>query len=144
MHFYKNGNYIVCIMDDGTKIRKSDDSVFIPSFAECVDLCITKSCTLGCKFCLTEDTLIDTPNGMRKITEIQKGDMVYSFNQLNYEFQLKPVDMLFCREYVGDLIEIKLKNGKKLKCTPNHKVYTTNRGWVEAALLTKNDDILTF
>lgn len=26
MHFYKNGNYIVCIMNDGTKIRKTNES----------------------------------------------------------------------------------------------------------------------
>lgn len=51
MNFYKNGNYIVCIMDDGTKIRKTDEDSFIPSFAENTDVKITSKCSIGCPFC---------------------------------------------------------------------------------------------
>lgn len=51
MNFYKNGNYVVCIMDDGTKIRRTDDDEFIPSFAENVDVKITSNCSVGCPFC---------------------------------------------------------------------------------------------
>lgn len=51
MNFYKNGNYVVCIMDDGTKIRRTDDDEFIPSFAENVDVKITSNCSIGCPFC---------------------------------------------------------------------------------------------
>lgn len=59
MHFYRNGNYIVCIMDDGTKIRKTEEDEFVPSFAENVDVKITSKCSIGCKFCF-EDC---KPNG---------------------------------------------------------------------------------
>lgn len=51
MNFYKNGNYTVCIMDDGTKIRKTDDEEFIPSFAENCDVKITSNCLQNCQFC---------------------------------------------------------------------------------------------
>lgn len=51
MHFYRNGNYTVCIMEDGTKIRKNDLDYFDPDFAENVDVCITKKCSQNCKFC---------------------------------------------------------------------------------------------
>lgn len=51
MYFYKNGNYTVCIMDDGTKIRKTNGDKFIPSFSECTDCLITKNCKLGCAWC---------------------------------------------------------------------------------------------
>lgn len=51
MHFYKNGNYSVCIMNDGTKIRKTEDNEFNPSFAENVDVKITSNCSVGCPFC---------------------------------------------------------------------------------------------
>lgn len=51
MNFYKNGNYTVCIMDDGTKIRRTDASEFKPAFAENVDVKITSKCNIGCKFC---------------------------------------------------------------------------------------------
>lgn len=51
MNFYKNGNYTVCIMDDGTKIRRTDEEKFKPAFAENVDVKITSKCNIGCKFC---------------------------------------------------------------------------------------------
>lgn len=144
MNFYKNGNYIVCIMNDGTKIRRTEDDDFIPSFSENTDVCITKNCRCGCPWCFTEDTLIDTVDGKKKISEIHKNDMVFSFNTLNNEFQIKPVDIIYVRDYEGDLINLELDNNIIIKCTPNHKIYTINRGWVEAKNLTETDDILTF
>lgn len=51
MHFYKNGNYTVCMMEDGTKLRKTNEDSFIPDFSEGMDVCITHKCAIGCKFC---------------------------------------------------------------------------------------------
>lgn len=51
MNIYKNGNYTVIIMNDGTKIRKTDYDDFVPSFAENVDVKLTSKCCIGCKFC---------------------------------------------------------------------------------------------
>lgn len=48
---YKNGNYIVTLLNDGTKIRFSKDDEFHPSFAENCDVKITDKCDGGCKFC---------------------------------------------------------------------------------------------
>ena len=47
---YKNGNYSVKILSDGTKIRETDDDEFIPSFAENCDVKITDKCDGGCPF----------------------------------------------------------------------------------------------
>ena len=66
---YKNGNYIVHIYDDGTKIRETNDDEFIPSFAENCDVKITDKCDGGCPFCYEGCT----PNG-------RHGDI------LNYKF----------------------------------------------------------
>ena len=51
MKFYKNGNYFVCIMNDGTKIRKTNGDTLKPSFAESYDVTITHKCKVGCPFC---------------------------------------------------------------------------------------------
>ena len=51
MRFYRNGNYVVCIKDDGTKIRRTDEDEFVPQFAENVDVKITSRCRVGCPFC---------------------------------------------------------------------------------------------
>ena len=48
---YKNGNYFVKILSDGTKIRETNDDEFIPSFAENCDVKITDRCDGGCPFC---------------------------------------------------------------------------------------------
>lgn len=51
MNRYKNGNYIVTIMSDGTKIRMTKEDEFIPAFAENCDVKITSKCSVGCPFC---------------------------------------------------------------------------------------------
>ena len=66
---YKNGNYRVILLDDGTKIRETNGDEFIPSFAENCDVKITDKCDGGCPFCYEGCT----PNG-------KHGDI------LNYKF----------------------------------------------------------
>jgi hypothetical protein len=48
---YKNGNYTVKVLSDGTKIRETNDDEFIPAFAENCDVKITDRCDGGCPFC---------------------------------------------------------------------------------------------
>lgn len=49
---YKNGNYMVMInTQDGTKIRRTNDDKFIPSFAENCDCKITDKCDGDCPYC---------------------------------------------------------------------------------------------
>ena len=48
---YKNGNYNVCLMDDGTKIRMNNLDNLTPSFAESIDCTITTKCNGGCPYC---------------------------------------------------------------------------------------------
>jgi len=56
---YKNGNYTVKILSDGTKIRETEEDNFIPAFAENCDIKITDCCDGGCKWCYEGCT----PNG---------------------------------------------------------------------------------
>ena len=66
---YKNGNYAVKVLSDGTKIRETLEDEFVPSFAENCDCKITDKCDGGCPFCYEGCT----PNG-------KHGDI------LNYKF----------------------------------------------------------
>lgn len=66
---YKNGNYFVTFLSDGTKIRETNEDEFIPSFAENCDCKITDKCDGGCQWCYEGCT----PNG-------KHGDI------LNYKF----------------------------------------------------------
>ena len=66
---YRNGNYTVKVLSDGTKIRETSENEFIPTFAENCDCKITDKCDGGCPFCYEGCT----PNG-------KHGDI------LNYKF----------------------------------------------------------
>ena len=46
---YKNGNYVVRILNDGTKIRLSENPV--PKIPESIDVKITNKCNARCAFC---------------------------------------------------------------------------------------------
>lgn len=48
---YKNGNYIVRLFDDGTKIRANKLDNLTPDFAESMDVTITEKCNGNCKWC---------------------------------------------------------------------------------------------
>ena len=48
---YRNGNYLVSIYDDGTKIRTTKEDKFVPDFSESCDLTITEYCDGNCKWC---------------------------------------------------------------------------------------------
>ena len=49
---YKNGNSIVSInLEDGTKIRETDEDEFDLEFPETLDINCTTYCDLGCPFC---------------------------------------------------------------------------------------------
>lgn len=51
MATYINGNFLVNILSDGTKIRTTFYDKYEPSFAENCDVKITDKCSQGCKFC---------------------------------------------------------------------------------------------
>ena len=115
-----------------------------PDRAEFYDVSLGNICRTGkCDFCLVPDTLIKTQRGDIPIIDIKENDLVYSFNENTNNIELKKVDQLFKREYNGELIELQV-DGRVLRLTPNHKVYTQNRGYIEASNLQLDDTILIF
>ncbi len=41
----------------------------------------------------------------------------------------------------NEIVRLRFDNGMELRCTPGHKVFTANRGYVPAAELTKGDEV---
>ncbi len=52
----------------------------------------------------------------------------------------KPIAVM--RTGVKEIVRLRFKNGTELRCTPNHRIWTTNRGYVHAEELTTKDEIL--
>lgn len=53
---YKNGNYTVTILGNGTKIRENDLDFFAPEKPESMDIKITNCCEMACPFCHENST----------------------------------------------------------------------------------------
>lgn len=110
-------------------------------YPELLDCSFGDKCVTGrCKFCFIEGSLITTEREEIPIEKIKKGDSVVTFDGVRFNKNL--VEQLHKRYYSGELICIELENGKFIKCTPNHKIYTKNRGWVEAININERDELM--
>jgi ribonucleotide reductase alpha subunit len=58
------------------------------------------------------------------------------------ELEYKEVSFADKTRENANIIELELEDGKVLKLTPDHKVYTTNRGYIEACNLNEDDDVV--
>lgn len=94
--------------------------------------------------CLDYDSIIITDKGPLKIGYIVENNItcnVLSYN--NGKLEYKPVINYF-KKNTELLLELKVEEDNiiyTIKCTPDHKIYTSNRGWVEAQYLTEYDNI---
>jgi len=99
----------------------------------------------GGLICFPFDEIIWTEQGAMKIGEIvdKKLDVkVYSMNLETREIELKEIERYF--ENPGsDIVEIVFEDDSTLRCTPDHKVWTENRGWIEAQDLLSSDILLS-
>ena len=117
--------------------NKNIESLSVPEF---MDLKITSKCNLSCPYCLTPETLISTLGGVSPIKDIKAGDKVLAYD--NEEIISIDVVEVYNREYDDYIINILLDNNKELNITPNHKIFTTNRGWIKASEINILDDIV--
>jgi hypothetical protein len=91
--------------------------------------------------CLAGDSLIELENNIfKKIKEINVGDMVKTINETTLNVEYKPVIKLHKNISTEQKYKIKLKNGKFLEVTGNHKIMTAS-GWVRVDELTINSKI---
>lgn len=142
---YQNGNYTVKLnTENGTKIRENDLDFFDAEFPESADVKITNRCSNGCSFCFVKGTKISTPEGKVNIDEVKTGEKVFSYNFDSKQIEIKDVKKLFKHYFNGELIKITLENGNTIKCTPNHKIFTLNRGYVEAKDLMETDELYVY
>lgn len=94
--------------------------------------------------CLVGDTVVTTEMGDYKIKDIVDRQMIgVSLPSLNEETGEMEEDTIVAAVCNGrrETIEIEIEDGRALRLTPDHRVYTT-RGWVEAGALTVEDEIV--
>ena len=97
-------------------------------------------CLYNCSYCVTEDTLITTPSGLKKAGEIQEGESIVSFCLDTLQVETDLVTATGQRD-TDKLYVIKV-DSQTVTVTGEHPFYTKNRGWVEAQYLTEDDELL--
>jgi hypothetical protein len=126
----------------GAKIRlsfTSNESYAHSTWPELVDVKITNFCPFGCEFCFIPGTFVKVKDGMAKIEDIKVGDVVLAHDDGIVEV---PVEQVFEREYDGEIIDIELDDGMVLSVTPEHEIWTQNRGWIVAGDIQEDDEIM--
>lgn len=102
----------------------------------------------GVNPCISGDTLVKTDKGDIKMIDLleryNSGEKfkAYSYNLSTGDIELKDITNALKTRESADLIELELEDGSTVKLTPDHKVFTENRGYVEASKLTENDILL--
>ncbi len=78
------------------------------------------------------------------MSEISVGDQVLSYDEDSDSFVEGEVEDVVVQEkrYPGHWMKLTFDNGRDLICTEDHKILTRNRGWVTAADLSEDDDIV--
>jgi ribonucleoside-diphosphate reductase alpha chain len=103
--------------------------------------------------CFTGDSLVHTSKGLIAFSElidrVNQGEMfkVYTHDLTNPD---KPVDAIeltspeaFMVNGYKEVIRLRFSNGMEVRCTPNHRFFTLNRGYVPADQLTSEDRVVT-
>jgi ribonucleoside-diphosphate reductase alpha chain len=125
----------------------------------------TNDASWGLNPCLTGDSLITvkdhdtTTDGvtiaeggvyqipLKQLVELYETStlppMLLSYNTELKQLEWDMLDNAALTREKASIIELTLDNGETLKLTPDHKVFTENRGWIEAAQLTDEDILVT-
>lgn len=79
--------------------------------------------------CFAPNQLVKTIKGLKPISEIQKGETVFSYNEKTKQVEPQKVLMQYESENEKKCLRIKLKNGQVIEASEDHKFYFQG-GWV--------------
>jgi len=130
-----NYSYAMNIINSQTKYKSNELREMMPERP-----------LLICDECIRGGQSVKTKNGNILIEDLKIGDQVYSYNTLLQKYEYKPILKTYKNLYKSssydEFIEIILEDGKILYVTPNHKIYTSNRGYVRADELILSDNLI--
>ena len=124
--------------------RIFDTDIWYYQLLEKAELTDKFSLCLKKRQCLHPDSIIYTPNGLHKIKDLcdsnYRGE-IYSY--VDGEKVIDHVEDVWVTKTVDSYLRVKLHNGQFIDCTDNHPILT-QRGWVEAGKLTKEDEVYLY
>ncbi len=101
--------------------------------------------------CFPADARVHTTNGLMSIAElVERGEAGEEIRV--YTHRITAADqgsgvaatqpIAFLRNGVSPIVRLRFSNGAELRCTPRHRIWTLNRGYVRAEELTKSDQVM--
>jgi ribonucleoside-diphosphate reductase alpha chain len=101
--------------------------------------------------CFPADAKVHTTHGLMSIAElVERGEAgenirVYTHRATAEEPRIgvaatRPI--AFMRNGVSAIVRLRFANGAELRCTPNHRIWTMDRGYVRADELTEHDRVM--
>jgi ribonucleoside-diphosphate reductase alpha chain len=101
--------------------------------------------------CFTGDTRVHTDRGLIRFDElVRRVTLGETFEVYTHDITKaeRPRDSIslskptqFMVTGVKEIVRLRLSDGRQLRCTPNHRIWTSNRGWVRADELSETDGI---
>ena len=92
--------------------------------------------------CVLGNTLVSTDKGDIRIDELMGDEKVLTYDTKDDIIELESVEFVGKMRIDVDVISIEMEDGEILELTPDHKVYTENRGYVIASDLNEDDVLL--
>ncbi|HVA05104.1 MAG TPA: LAGLIDADG family homing endonuclease, partial [Acidimicrobiales bacterium] len=103
--------------------------------------------------CFTGDALVHTDKGQIAFKELfaraNEGESfaVYTHDATNPDAPREAMEITrpeaFMITGLNEIVRLRFDNGMELRCTPGHKIFTVNRGYVAAEELTADDQVKT-
>ncbi len=92
--------------------------------------------------CVTGDTLVSTIEGNVRIDEMTGSEKILTYNIEDGIIEIEDITFVGKTKIDVDIISIETEDGEILKLTPDHKIFTENRGYVMASDLNEKDILL--
>ena len=100
--------------------------------------------------CVTGDTLVTVADENFNISQVRIDELIKAPPKYVVSFNVESGVVEFDNYVDGsltradaDVIQIETEDGQKIKLTPDHRVFTENRGYIEAKDLTKEDILIS-
>ncbi|MGH9224166.1 MAG: LAGLIDADG family homing endonuclease [Acidimicrobiales bacterium] len=105
----------------------------------------------GSNPCFPGDQLVHTDKGLIRFDELfdraRTGEAfgVYTHDATNPDAPADRLEITRPEAFMitgwNEIVRLRFDTGMELRCTPNHALFTVNRGWVAAADLTSDDEV---
>ena len=105
----------------------------------------------GSNPCFPGTALVHTDKGLIAFSELfdraNRGEQfgVYTHDATNPDTPSERMEITSPEAFMitgyNEIVRLRFDNGAELRCTPGHRIFTTNRGYVEAGELTSGDDV---